>query len=137
MGSCFRRRLGLVVFTISCACLIREKVIGRQPDRLLRPCKVPKRHADACTPADLYQRVGGFPPAYGPAFYFGSLQKLRFTGCPLGGLETLKYCMCCASPPLCSLLPFYDTYSLYILTARQWLIPLQQLLHITFIYLLL
>ena len=23
------------------------------------PCKVAKRHADACTPVDLYQRVGG------------------------------------------------------------------------------
>ena len=42
--------------------LVCEKVVWTkpdQPDRLLRPCKVAKHHADACTPTDLYQRVGG------------------------------------------------------------------------------
>ena len=43
-------QLGLIR-TISGACLV-------SPDRLLQPCKVAKHHAEACTPADLYQRVG-------------------------------------------------------------------------------
>ena len=47
-------------------------------DRLLWPCKVAKRHADACAPTDLYQRVGGSsePPEPPQRTDLGSDHKL-------------------------------------------------------------
>ena len=51
-------------YTTSCARLVCDIKSSRaktrpQPDHLLRPCKVAKHHADACTTADLYHKVGG------------------------------------------------------------------------------
>ena len=66
-----------LICTTSCARLVCDIKSSRaktrpQPDHLLWPCKVAKHHADACTTADLYHRVGSLseppepPPAYGP-----------------------------------------------------------------------
>ena len=47
-------------YTASCARLVCDIKSSRAKTRpLVRPCKVAKHHANACTTVDLYHRVGG------------------------------------------------------------------------------
>ena len=58
-----------------------------QLDHLLWPCKVAKHHADACTPVDLYQIVGGSSKPPEPP------ESPQHTGLPR--VQEVWFCIAC------------------------------------------